>query len=264
MDLTSLPADQVSRTRKWRWLENRFVRSRTKLSVKMSDEPKNMEMTETVTLSTPDRQRLYKWALALALITIFYNLPEGIVSLFFGTEDETLSLFGFGLDSFVEIISGVGIYHMIRRIQKNDNNSLDRFEKRALRITGTAFYLLTAGLMIIAVVNLYTGHQPETTFWGIVIALVSIVTMWLLIWYKVKVGKALDSQAILADASCTRTCLYLSLVLLLASTGYELTGIGMIDSIGAIIIAWWSFKEGREAFEKAAEVNCSCHLSSTD
>ena len=202
-------------------------------------------------------------ALALALITIFYNLLEGIVSLFFGTEDETLSLFGFGLDSFVEIISGVGIYHMIRRIQKNDNDSHDLFEKRALRITGTAFYLLTAGLMIMAGVNLYTGHQPETTFWGIVIALVSIVTMWLLIRYKVKVGKALDSQAILADASCTRTCLYLSLVLLLASAGYELTGIGMIDSVGAIIIAWWSFKEGREAFEKATGVDCSCHQSLT-
>lgn len=221
-------------------------------------------MTEIVTTLTQDHSRLYKWALALALITIFYNLPEGVVSVFFGVEDETLSLFGFGLDSFVEIVSGVGIYHMIRRIQKNDNDSLDRFEKRALRITGTAFYLLTAGLMIIAGVNLYTGHQPETTFWGIVVALVSIVSMWLLIRYKVKVGKALNSQAILADASCTRTCLYLSLVLLLASTGYELTGIGRIDSVGAILIAWWSFKEGREAYEKATGDDCSCHLSSAN
>jgi len=48
-------------------------------------------------------------AIVLAYITIFYNLAEGIVSVYFGLEDETLSLFGFGLDSFVEVISGVGI-----------------------------------------------------------------------------------------------------------------------------------------------------------
>ena len=75
--------------------------------------------------------------------------------------------------------------------------------------------------------------------------------MWALIHFKVKVGKELDSEAILEDANCTKTCLYLSFILLLASAGYELTGIGGIDSIGAILIAVFSFREGRESFEKA-------------
>ncbi len=83
--------------------------------------------------------------------------------------------------------------------------------------------------------------------------------MWLLIHFKMKVGKELGFQAIIADALCTRTCLYLSFVLLLASIGYELTGVGGIDSAGVIVIAWFSFREGRESFEKAKGKICSCN-----
>ena len=206
---------------------------------------------------------LYKRASLLAVITILYNIAEGIISVSFGLEDETLALFGFGLDSFVEVISGVGIWHMIVRIRNSQSSaSPDHFEQRALRITGSAFYLLTAGLVVVAAINLLQGHRPETTFWGIVISSVSIMTMWLLIRYKLQVGKALGSDAIIADANCTRTCMYLSFLLLISSLGYEVTGIGSLDSIGSIGIAWFAFREGREAFRKAAgKMGCSCQGS---
>jgi divalent metal cation (Fe/Co/Zn/Cd) transporter len=196
-------------------------------------------------------QRLYKRAILLSQITIFYNLIEGIVSVFFGVADETLSLFGFGADSFVEVVSGIGIWNMIHRMRHNPGVHPGSFEKRALQITGTAFYILTAGLVITAGLNLYHGHRPVTTFWGIVISLISIFTMGLLIYFKIKVGRQLHYEAILEDANCTKACLYLSIILLLASAGYELTGIGGIDSAGALLIAVFSFREGRESFEKA-------------
>ncbi|MGW8324540.1 MAG: cation transporter, partial [Desulfobacterales bacterium] len=103
--------------------------------------------------------------------------------------------------------------------------------------------------------------RPVTTFWGIVIAVVSIFTMWILIHFKVKVGKQLNSDAILEDASCTKACLYLSFTLLLASVGFELTGIGGIDSVGAVLIAIFSFREGRESFEKSRGESCHCNNS---
>ncbi len=210
-----------------------------------------------------DRAKLYNLAYLLAVITVAYNIVEGIVSVFFGLDDETIALFGFGLDSFVEVISGIGIWHMIRRLRNNQKNvNPDHFEQQALRVTGTAFYLLTTGLVIVAVANLVQRHNPETTFWGIIVSSVSIITMWLLIRYKLRVGKELNSEAIIADANCTKTCMYLSIVLLLTSLGYEFTGIGSLDSIGALIIAWISFKEGREAFQKASgKMICSCQGS---
>jgi len=208
------------------------------------------------------QHQLHRYANALALFTIFYNLLEGLVSVGMGINDETLALFGFGVDSFIEVISAVGVWHMLRRIRANGGETRDEFEQRALRITGSAFYLLTLGLVVTAGLNLYQQHRPETTLWGIVIALVSISFMWALIHYKVKVGTALNSPAILADAACSRACLHLSLVLLASSLGYRLTGIGSLDAIGALLIAWLSFKEGREAFDKAKGLSCSCCCSS--
>ncbi|MCG2722021.1 MAG: hypothetical protein L6290_08415 [Thermodesulfovibrionales bacterium] len=208
-----------------------------------------------------EKESLYRWAYVLAVVTIFYNILEGLVSIYFGIEDETLALFGFGLDSFVEVISGVGIWHMIKRIRSNHDRNSDHFERQALKITGTAFYILSIGLTATALINIYLGHKPATTFWGIVISLISIITMWLLIHYKIIVGKQLDSQAIVADANCTKACLYLSIVLLLSSGGYELTGIGGLDSLGAMFIAGLSLKEGRESFQKAKGLSCTCQHS---
>ena len=80
--------------------------------------------------------KLYKRASVLAIITITYNLVEGIVSVFFGAADETLSLFGFGIDSFVEVLSGIGIWNMVRRMKNDPDADSGPFEKRALQNTG--------------------------------------------------------------------------------------------------------------------------------
>lgn len=208
-----------------------------------------------------ERDQLIARAHLLALLTIGYNFVEGLISMALGVADETLALFGFGVDSFIEVISAVGIWHMIRRIRQNAGESRDIFEQRALRITGGAFYLLTAGLVTTALLNIVLRHRPETTFWGIVVSLVSISFMWLLIHYKTKVGRALNSPAILADAACSKACVHLSIVLLLASVGYQLTGIGSLDAIGALLIAWLTWREGKEAFGKARGLACTCACS---
>lgn len=88
---------------------------------------------------------LYRLASILAIVTIAYNILEGLVSVYFGVNDDTLALFGFGLDSFVEVISGIGIWHMIQRIQRQPERDPDRFEITALRITGSAFICCLPG-----------------------------------------------------------------------------------------------------------------------
>jgi len=213
---------------------------------------------------TSDNDALWRRANALALITVYYNLLEGFVSVWFGAADETFALLGFGLDSFVEVISGIGVWHMTRRQQCAPGTNRDDFERRALRLTGGSFYLLAAGLAVTAAFTLVTGHRPETTLWGIFVSLVSILTMWLLIRTKLAVGTSLGSPAILADAACTRTCLSLSFILLVTSIGYEVTGISGLDAIGSLGIAWLSLREGREAFGKARDPGCTCCCGTKD
>ena len=207
---------------------------------------------------TDSTKRLYTYALWLGYFTVFYNLLEGLVSVFFGVHDEALTLFGFGVDSFIEVMSGIGIVAMVYRIRQNPDTPRSRFERTALKITGTSFYLLAGGLALTAIYNIYAGHKPETTLPGLIISLVSIAMMWALVAGKRKVGRALDSTPILADANCTLVCIYMSLVLLAASIIYQLTGFGFVDSIGALGLIYFSVKEGRESFQKAKDLDCEC------
>lgn len=200
----------------------------------------------------------WQYALWLAIFTILYNIAEGLVSIFFGISDEALTLFGFGVDSFIEVMSGIGILAMVLRIRQNPDAPRTQFEVTALRVTGTAFYLLAAGLGATAIYNLFSGHKPETTLPGLIISIISIGMMWLLVAGKRKVGRALNSLPILADANCTLVCIYMSVILLASSLIYELTGFGFVDSIGALGLIYFSVREGRESFEKARGIECSC------
>jgi divalent metal cation (Fe/Co/Zn/Cd) transporter len=214
-----------------------------------------MELVEATNIN---KSKLYKFAFWLAAFTIFYNIIEGLVATYFGYTDESLALFGFGIDSFIEVISGLGIASMIVRIQRNPDSNRDNFERTALKITGFAFYGLVAGLLITSVYNIWTGHKPETTFWGIIVSLISIAAMGFLIVAKIKVGKQLNSQAILADAECTKVCIFMSIILLASSVIYLLTNFAYIDSIGTLGLAYLSLKEGRECFEKASSNKLCC------
>lgn len=210
------------------------------------------------TLTQSTTNKYWTYALWLALFTIFYNLAEGLISIFFGISDEALTLFGFGVDSFIEVMSGIGILAMVLRIRQHPETPRSQFERTALRVTGTSFYLLAVGLAATAIFNIFIGHKPETTLPGLIISVISIAVMWALVMSKRKVGRALNSSPILADANCTMVCIYMSIVLLASSLIYELTGFGFIDSIGALGLIYFSVNEGKEAFEKAAGMEDCC------
>jgi hypothetical protein len=210
----------------------------------------------------PETLKFYRYARYLALGTIFYNLVEGLVSTALGYQDETLALFGFGVDSFIETISGLGVYVMVRRLERAGPgcSSGDRssFERSALLITGWSFYGLAVALGVTVIVNIIAGERPESTFWGVVVAAVSIVTMTALVLAKRRVGGALKSSAILADANCTMVCIYMSIAVLISSAVYEFTGFPYADAIGAFALIWFSVSEGRECFAKAKGHECGC------
>jgi divalent metal cation (Fe/Co/Zn/Cd) transporter len=209
------------------------------------------------TVITPRESKLYNIALALSVFTIVYNMGEGVLATFFGNKDNTLALFGFGLDSFIETISAIGITHMILRMINRPDGGRDRFEITALTITGWAFYGLCVVLTVLMVLNFINGSQPKTTFWGVVISSVSILFMWALIYAKTRIGKELKSAPIIADANCAKVCVYMSVILLVSSAAYEFLSLPYVDAIGTAGIIWFSYKEGGECFQKAKGIACS-------
>lgn len=198
--------------------------------------------------------KLFKVALFLSLLTILANLVEGAVSTFLGAQDETLALFGFGIDSFIEVLSAAGVTLMILRMQKNPVSLRSKAEVTALKVTGISFYLLVVGLIVSGALSLWQQRKPETTLPGIIISIVSLSVMIFLYRAKLSTGKKMQNEAIIADAYCTKTCIYMSVILLLSSLTFTLTGFAFLDVIGALGIAWFAFSEGREAFEKASSL----------
>lgn len=204
--------------------------------------------------------KMYNRAFQLSVFTIVYNILEGIISIIMGYEDQTLTLFGFGVDSFIEVMSGIGIAVMVLRIRQNPDSSKSSFEIKALKITGTAFYLLSTGLIVGIIFNLINHHKPETTLSGVLISIVSIAVMVWLMNAKMKIGKQLNLSAIIADSNCTKVCVYMSLVLLISSLIYELTGFIYADAIGTLGLIYFSISEGKEAFDKAKGKMCECDI----
>ncbi len=220
-----------------------------------------METASIQTSITSEHKKLYDFVLYLSLFTIFYNIAEGLISIAVGYSDESLTLFGFGVDSFIETISGIGIAAMVIRITNNPLSKKSQFEITALTITGWSFYVLSAGLLISAVLSVILNQEPESTFWGVIISIASIATMLVLVYYKKKLGKQLDSKAIIADANCNVVCIYMSITLLASSVLFETFRIPYIDAAGAVGLVYFSIKEGRECFEKAESLNDSCNCN---
>jgi divalent metal cation (Fe/Co/Zn/Cd) transporter len=212
---------------------------------------------ETVIQSEHKENKVYNLAFGLAIFTIVYNLAEGIIATWFGYSDETIALFGFGVDSFIEMISGIGIVVMILRIRSHPESPRGQFEVTSLKITGYSFYALVIGLVLSAIATMWLGIAPETTFWGVVVSLISIVVMLVLIYGKIYTGKKLHSDAIIADANCTKVCIYMSCVLLASSGIYYLTNFAYADALGTLGLAWFSYQEGKECFEKAENKACA-------
>lgn len=208
-------------------------------------------------------ERLIQIAIWLSVITIGYNVVEGVIALVLGGRDETLALMGFGIDSFVEVLSAIGILHMTLRMRKEGPGTTARkeFEKRALRITAISFFVLVAGIVAASALQVMYQVPPESTFWGMVVTGISMLGMGFLIHGKTSVGNRLNSPAILADANCSRSCLYLSAAVFISGLLYEWTGILYADTLGALAVAFFAFKEGRESMMKSRDdsLSCGCH-----
>jgi divalent metal cation (Fe/Co/Zn/Cd) transporter len=200
----------------------------------------------------------FQTALVLSYLSIGFAFIEAAFSTYFGVYDESLSLFGFGIGSLIEVVSAIGVAQMIMRIRQNPNSDRSQFEKTALRITGTGFYILVIGLSVTCVYNIYTHHKPETTISGVIISLVSISLMLVLVFGKLRIGKSLNSDAIIADAECTKVCIYTSIILLVSSVIFTLTHLPYVDELGTAGIVYFAFKEGKECFDKAKNNSHCC------
>ena len=188
-------------------------------------------------------------ALLLAYFTVGYNILEGLVSVVFAVPAGSPALLGFGVDSFVESLSGLV---MVWRF----TGSGEHREDSAMRLVGFSLLILAAYVAYESAVELYSGEKPEPSLVGIAIAVVSLIVMPVLLVLKRRVGRIIESRSLLADAKQTLGCILLSVALLLGLGLNYLLGWWQADPIAGLVIAAFLLREGYRALAK--QELCSC------
>jgi divalent metal cation (Fe/Co/Zn/Cd) transporter len=186
----------------------------------------------------------------LEYFTIAWNAVEGLVAVVAGAIAGSISLVGFGIESFIEVTSGSVLLWRISvdaDVERREPN-----ERRALRVVGVCFLLLAAYIAYESVLDVWSRRTPEHSIPGIVLACVSLVVMPLLSRAKQKVGHALGSAAMHADAKQTEFCTYLSAILLLGLLANAFLGLWWADPAAALIMVPIIAKEGIEGLRGRA------------
>ncbi len=209
-----------------------------------------------------DRHGVAERGKRLEYFTIAWNSLEGLVALVAGAFAGSISLVGFGIDSLIEVTSGTVL--LWRMSVDADVESRERNEKLSLRIVGVCFIALALYITYEALSDLISKTAPKHSLPGIVLACVSLVVMPLLSSAKRKVGRAMGSAAMHADAKQTEFCTYLSAILLGGLLLNAFWGWWWADPAAALIMIPIIAKEGVEGLRGNACDDCSAHVGRTD
>ncbi len=193
-------------------------------------------------LTPADKSRLGRRAQLLAGASVAYNVLEAVIAISAGVVAGSVALVGFGLDSVVEVSSGLVILWQFRHRMPETR------EQQALRLMALAFFALAAYVTYESVRALVTEQTSNTSPVGIGLAIASLIIMPILSWAQRRTGKALGSNAVVADSTQTLLCTYLSAVLLLGLLLNATLGWSWADPIAGLVIAGVAVKEGREAW----------------
>ena len=192
-----------------------------------------------------DRQALAQRGKRLEYFTLVWNSLEGVIAVVAGAWAGSISLVGFGVDSFIEVTSGAAL--LWRMGAEADAHRRERIEKVALKIVGVCFLVLAAYVTYEATTDLFRRQAPERSLPGIVLACASLVAMPLLSRAKRKVARGLGSAAMHADARQTEFCTYLSAILLGGLLLNAAFGLGWADPVAALVMVPIIAKEGLDA-----------------
>jgi len=207
--------------------------------------------TEDVSLVAPrswvagdeSRRRLGRRAQLLAATSVTYNLIEAIVAITAGVVAGSVALVGFGLDSVVEVSSGLIILWQFHHPTPESR------ERRALRMLAISFFALAAYVGFESIRALVTGSEAESSLVGIGLAIASLLIMPFISWAQLRTGKALGSNAVVADGTQTLLCTYMSAALLAGLLLNSTLGWSWADPIAGLVIAGVAVREGIEAWK---------------
>lgn len=200
---------------------------------------------------TSARSALLSRGLRLEYLTVGWNVAEGLIAVGAGLAAGSIALVGFGVDSFVETISGSVLIWRLRAeaVGGADEERIEHVERRASRLVAVSFLILAAYVAFEAVRTLASQDRPDASPIGIALTILSLGVMLWLAQAKRDTGEALGSRALIADSHQTFACWYLSATTLAGLALNAVFGLWWADPIAALVIAVFLVREAREAWE---------------
>ncbi len=194
------------------------------------------------------RARDLQTALGLEIFNVSYNIVEGILAVALGIAAASLSLEAFGIDSIIEVTAGIIlIWRLSVERRGGDEEQIERIEHRAEKFVGITLLALAAYVVFQSVYSLWTQQAPDTSIWGIALAIASLLIMPLIARWKLQLAERLASRALRADAFETIACAYLSGTLLLGLAANYFFGWWWADPVAALVMVYFIVREAREA-----------------
>lgn len=218
---------------------------------------RSIETASPTAYSRARQIRLGVWIEALSLV---WMVVEASIAITAGLLAHSVSLEGFGFDSIVELVAGgVLLWRLLREQRGASLVSVERAERRAAWITAISLFALALYIVASSGFALLTRSHPQTSWWGVGLAIAAAIIMPLLWQGKLRVARHIGSAALKADAVCSVTCAYMSFTLLAGLLLNTLFGLWWADSLAALALVYFIVQEGREALHEARTgETCSC------
>ena len=209
-----------------------------------------------MTAAVRDRGALVRRGVLLAWFTIAWNSIEGIAGIVSGIVAGSIALVGFGVDSYVEVFAGSVILWRLGR-ERHGAEVSEAAERRAVRLIAITFLVLAVGVGVESIRKLVVGAHADESWFGIGLAVVSLVVMPVLARAKRQVGEKLGSRAVTADATETTLCVWLSAILLVGLGANAAFGWWWADPLAGLGIVYVAGREGIEHW-RAEELDDCC------
>lgn len=207
------------------------------------------------------RERNVRAGVVVEWFTIGWMVIEAVVSLTTGIMAGSIALVAFGLDSVIELVSA-GV--LLRRLRigrgyaQIDPQRVERAERTASRAVGWSLIALAVYVTLHSVYALWTRARPDASPYGLVLAACALVVMPVLVRVKLRVGAAIDSAALRADAMCGVVCAYMAATLLVGLGLRAAFGWWWADPVAALGLVYFIVREGREALAGGNGCACGC------
>jgi len=184
----------------------------------------------------------------IEILTIAWMVVEAVVALTTGFATRSVSLEGFGLDSLIELLAGgILLWRLLVEWRGGSDEAVEHAERRAAWVTALGLFALALYILIESAFALLTRSHPISSWWGVSLAAAAAVIMPVLWQGKLRVAKRMGSAARKADATCSVTCAYMSLTLLVGLGLNHFLGWWWADPLAALALVYFIVREGREA-----------------